>query len=97
MKDNTYTPAMVMRDCLTGKELKGTAHPSDPYEFKQCLDVLKENEGLEHELYKLKHISKHWTNVIDNWEKLTKMYEANCRSHWVGYKEIGMFEFMQGL
>ena len=49
------------------------------------------------ELHKLKPLSKAWSNLVDNWDKLTAMYEENVKTEWKEYERIGMYEFMQTL
>ena len=45
----------------------------------------------------LKELSPEWANLVDNWDKLTEMYEENVRMEWKTYKRIGMYDFMQTL
>ena len=46
---------------------------------------------------KLKKLSEPWNNLVDNWDKLTEMYEQNVKENWKNSKAIGMYEFMQTL
>jgi hypothetical protein len=75
----------------------GNDHPHDPDDFKRCYKLLKAIPEWKNELHKLKSISKAWNNLVDNWDKLTTMYEQNVKENWKNYKKIGMYEFMQTL
>ena len=74
-------------------------HPHDPDDFSRCYKLLeavpewKEKSNMR----KLKKLSEPWSNLVDNWDKLTEMYEKNVKENWENYKEIGMYEFMQTL
>lgn len=72
-------------------------HPLDPDDFKRCYKLLQTIPEWKSELNKLKDLSKAWSNLVDNWETLTKMYEQNEKEQWKNYKEIGMYELMQKL
>jgi len=74
---------------------QSTAHPYDPDDFKRCWKLLEAVPEWKNELHKLKTLSKVWINLVDNWDKLTDMYEKNCENNWENHKEIGMYEFMQ--
>ena len=49
------------------------------------------------QLHKLKPLSIQWSNLVDNWDKLTEMYEQNKKENWKNADKIGMYEFMQTL
>ncbi len=49
------------------------------------------------ELHKLKQLSEPCSNLVDNWTKLTQMYEQNKKEDWKNSKKIGMYEFMETL
>ena len=74
-------------------------HPHDPDDFSRCYKLLeavpewKEKSNMR----KLKKLSEPWSNLVDNWDKLTEMYEKNVKENWENSKEIGMYEFMQTL
>lgn len=72
-------------------------HPSDPDDFKRCSQLLQAVPQWRSELYKLKPISKTWSNLVDNWDKLEAML-IEARELWAqgkGAKE--MYDFMKYL
>lgn len=73
------------------------SHPYDPDDFKRCYLLLKAIPEWREEFHKMSILSPVWKNLVDNWDKLTEMYEQNVREHWKNYKRIGMYEFMKGL
>lgn len=72
-------------------------HPYDPDDFKRCYKLLQAVPQWKSELHKMKSVSTAWSNLVDNWDKLTEMYEQNEKEEWKNYKKIGMYEFMQTL
>lgn len=72
-------------------------HPYDPDDFSRCYKLLQVVPEWEKELYRLKPLSKAWSNLVDNWPKLKAMFEENERTQWKNHKKIGMYEFMQTL
>jgi len=82
--------------CLADR-IKRREHPHDPDDFKRCYKLLKVIPEWKNELHKLKEISDVWARLVENWGKLTEMYEDNERNQWKTFKEIGMYEFMQSL
>lgn len=72
-------------------------HPHDPDDFSRCYKLLQAVPEWRKELHKLKPLSKAWSNLVDNWDKLTEMYELNESENWKNYKNTGMYEFMQTL
>ncbi len=72
-------------------------HPYDPDDFSRCYKLLQAFPEWKTEIHKLKPLSKAWSNLVDNWDKLTEMYEQNEREKWKNYKKIGMYEFMNTL
>lgn len=108
MEDSTYKKAMhwigtgrvgmsskTMWNCLIGNENFQIYHPCDPDDFSRCYKLLEAVPEWKQELHKLKPLSKAWGNLVDNWERLTEMYELNTKENWVNSKKIGMFDFMQ--
>jgi len=81
--------------CLMGRGVKRTNHPCDPDDFKRCYKLLQLIPEWKDELHKLKPLSPVWSLLVDNWNKLTEMFEENEKSGWKNYKEIGMYEFMK--
>lgn len=85
---------------LDGRNIAGgyaKQHPSDPDDFKRCYKLLQAVPQWKSQLHKLKAVSPVWSNLIDNWDKLTEMYEQNVNECWKNYKKIGMYEFMETL
>ncbi len=87
----------TMWNCLIGNKDFRVNHPSDPDDFKRCYKLLQAVPEWKSELHKLKPLSNAWNNLIDNWDKLTTMYELNVKTEWKDYKSIGMYEFMKTL
>ena len=85
----------TMWNCFMGNSGFPIWHPSDPDDFSRCYKLLQAVPEWKEELYKLKLLSKLWSNLVDNWDKLTEMYEENERTDWANYKKIGMYEFIQ--
>ncbi len=81
------------RDFTRGNEWP----PSDPDDFKRCYKLLEAVPQWKDQLHKMKPVSPGWEKLVDNWDKLTEMYEQNVRENWKNYKKIGMYEFMKSL
>lgn len=77
------------RDLLTGRECT----PSDPDDFRRCYLLLKAVPQWKAKLHLLKPLSPAWSNLVDNWDKLTEMLEDLM----VKKKDNGMYDFMQTL
>lgn len=71
--------------------------PSDPDDFKRCYKLLQAVPQWKNKLNELKSLSPVWEKLVDNWGKLTEMYEQNVREEWKNYKKVGMYEFMKSL
>lgn len=93
----TGMSSKTMWACLMGQSKFAINHPHDPDDFKRCYKLLQTVPEWKTELYKLKPLSKAWNNLVDNWDKLTAMYEENVKTEWKEYKRIGMYEFMETL
>ncbi len=76
---------------------RSEGHPHDPDDFKRCYKLLNAIPQWKTELHKMKTVSEVWSSLVDNWDKLTQMYEQNVKEEWKNYKKIGMYEFMQSL
>lgn len=87
----------TMWNCLMGNKDFQISHPYDPDDFSRCYKLLVAVPEWKNELQKLKPLSKGWSNLVDNWDKLTKMYEQNEKEKWINYEKIGMYEFMETL
>lgn len=72
-------------------------HPYDPDDFSRCYKLLKAIPEWRQQLDRMKPLSSAWSNLVDNWDKLTDMYEQNEKTNWKNYKQVGMYEFMQTL
>lgn len=71
--------------------------PSDPDDFKRCYKLLQAVPQWKERLCELKTISPTWEKLVNNWDKLTEMYEQNVKEEWKNYKKTGMYEFMKQL
>lgn len=83
---------MFMR--LDGREIRqGGSHPYDPSDFRRCYLLLNAVPQWRSQLHKLKTISPVWSNLVDNWDKLTEMLEEQMKTN----QPNGMYEFMKKL
>lgn len=87
----------TMWNCFMGNTNFEINHPYDPDDFSRCYKLLEAVPEWRSEIQKLKPLSKAWSNLADNWDKLTEMYELNEKNKWKTSKKIGMYEFMQTL
>jgi len=71
--------------------------PYDPDDFSRCYKLVKECNISQEDLNKVAENLPYWKPYIDNWGKLTKMYELNEKNNWIDYNKVGMYEFMQEL
>ena len=93
---NGRTGSKTMLNHILGKEVIQNPYqspPSDPDDFKRCYLLLKAVPQLKTDLHKLKALSPTWSNLVDNWDKLTEMLEEQLRTK----KANGMYEFMKSL
>lgn len=93
----TGLSSKTMWNCFMDKADFPINHPSDPDDFSRCYKLLKAVPEWKDELYKLKPLSPAWSNLVDNWDELTDMFERNVSENWANYKEIGMYELMKKL
>jgi len=87
----------TMWNCFMDNKKFPINHPHDPDDFSRCWKLLEAVPEWKEELHKLKPLSEVWSNLVDNWDKLTEMYETNVADNWVNSKEVGMFDLMQEL
>lgn len=87
----------TMWNCLMNNDNYPINHPYDPDDFSRCYKLLLFVPEWKNELHRLKPLSNQWSNLVDNWDKLTDMYEENKRTDWKNHKEIGMYELMKTL
>jgi hypothetical protein len=85
----------TMFQCLSGKIISNDkgCHPHDPDDFKRCYMLLKAIPEWKDDLHKLKDLSIEWSNLVDNWDKLTEMLEEQLSSK----QDNGMYELMEKL
>lgn len=93
----TGMSSKTMWNCFMGNRNFDVDHPYDPDDFKRCYKLLQAIPEWKFQLQKLKPLSTAWSNLVDNWDKLTEMYERNEKENWKNYKKVGMYEFMQTL
>ena len=93
----TGMSSKTMWNCLLGNTNFPINHPYDPDDFSRCYKLLQAVPEWKTELYKLKPLSMAWNNLVENWDKLTEMFEENRRTDWKNSNKIGMYEFMQTL
>lgn len=95
----TGSSSKTMWNCLLGNKDFPVNHPYDPDDFKRCYKLLEAVPEWKDKRYliRMKPLSKAWSNLIDNWNTLTEMYEENMRTNWENHKKIGMYELMQKL
>lgn len=85
--------------CFMNQKDNRINHPYDPDDFSRCYKLLeavpewKEKSNLK----KLRKLSPAWDNLVENWDKLTEMFEQNRKEQWKNADKIGMYEFMQTL
>ena len=87
----------TMWNCFMGTKEYPINYPYDPDDFKRCYKLLQAIPEWKAELHKLKLLSPKWSNLVDNWDTLTEMYERNVKEKWKNSKEIGMYELMEKL
>ena len=73
--------------------------PYDPSDFGRCYSFVKLCGLTQDDLDKIARKLPYWKPYIDNWEKLTQMFDENEMNNWqkIQRDKIGMFEFMQEL
>lgn len=87
----------TMWNCLMGNTNFEVNHPYDPDDFSRCYKLLQAVPEWKTQLHKLKPLSTAWSNLVDNWDKLTEMYELNEKQNWKNSNKIGMYDLMQTL
>lgn len=85
----------AMYGCFMNVDGMGINHPYDPDDFKRCYKLLEAVPEFKKQMYKLELLSPTWQKLVQNWDKLTEMYEQNVRENWANYKQVGMYEFMK--
>lgn len=92
----TGASSKAMLNCMLGNVYR-VDYPRDPDDFKRCYKLLEVIPEWKSQLDRLKSMSTAWAKLVDNWDKLTQMYEQNVRENWENYEKIGMYEFMESL
>lgn len=83
-----------MYQTISGQHIGARSyHPSDPDDFRRCYGLLKMVPEWKDELHKMKKVSAVWSNLVDNWDRLTEMLEEQLQTR----KANGMYEFMKKL
>lgn len=68
--------------------------PYDPDDFKRCYKLFQAIPEWRAKIFNLKSLSPQWDRLVQNWDKLTEMYERSVSCNWED-DSIGMYEFMQ--
>lgn len=71
--------------------------PYDPDDFSRCHALLLAIPEWRPRLHEMKSLSRQWFNLVEKWDTLTGMYEANVATDWKNHEKIGMYELMQSL
>jgi len=87
----------TMWHCCMGNRVERVSYPYDPDDFSRCYKLLQCVPEWKDKKYmqRIASLCPEWKNLIDNWDKLTDMYEENVRTQWKNYKKIGMYDLMQ--
>lgn len=68
-------------------------HPCDPDDFRRCHRLLETVPEWRNKLHLMKDVSTPWSNLVDNWGKLTDM----LKDLMSGKKSPDMYNLMQSL
>lgn len=71
--------------------LKERSHPRDPSDFKRCYLLLKAVPQFKEILHDMKSVSSVWSNLVDNWDKLTELLEEQL----INKTDNGMYDLMK--
>jgi hypothetical protein len=77
----------------TNLDVRYRIHPIDPDDFRRCYLLLETIPEWKGDLDKLRNLSPVWSNLVDNWNKLTEMLKEQMQTK----KANGMYEFMKSL
>lgn len=84
----------TMFEALSGRVIANRRDtPSDPSDFRRCYQLLQAVPEWKLQLDLLRPLSKSWSNLVDNWDKLSEMLEEQMQTK----KANGMYEFMKSL
>ena len=67
--------------------------PFDPDDFRRCYLLLHACPHFKTRLHRMKAVNPTWSNLIDNWDKLTEMLEWQLQYR----KANGMLELMNSM
>ena len=87
----------TMFNCLcknTNFDINCIETPSD---FSMCYRLLQEIPEWKNDLFRLKELSKEWINLIDNWGKLTDLYEVYVINKCDYFYNIQLYALIQTL
>ena len=87
----------TMWGALMGIKVKDNDKPYDPDDFSRCWKLVTRCNVPISDLQKIVEAYPYWKPYIENWQKLTEMYERNRAEKWINSKEVGMYAFMQEL
>ena len=89
----------TMFGAITGLYINESKYPpSDPSDFYRCYKLIKEVPEFKSGLYKVSKISKTWENIINNWDKLSKLLEQQIEHKENRVKLTSeMYNFMKKL
>lgn len=77
--------------------MNSSNYPHDPDDFKRCYKLLEAVPQWKLRMHELKSISPVWSKLVDNWDKLTELFELNEAEGWKNYRKHGMYELMESL
>ena len=88
------TSSKTMLYICYGKRLTSElSHPLDPSDFMRCHKLVQTVPEIKNRFYALKEHSPVWSNLVDNWDKLTELLEEQLETK----KPNGMFDLMKEL
>ena len=80
-------------EVMTGITVKRHAIPLDPMDFGRCLGLIRLFPEFKNRLHEVSERFPKWKPFIDNWDKMTELYE---RDYDTG-QATELYEFMQPL
>ncbi len=84
-----YISEIMVQPRRTDGSSPSFGSPSDADDFRRCHELLQAVPQYKTQLHKVKGYGKPWPALVDNWDKLTEMFESQK------YKE--MSELMKSL
>lgn len=86
----------VMFEKFSGTKIRreqAQYYPSDPSDFKRCHLLLETIPEWKSRINELKELSETWSNLVDNWDKLTELLLEQMKTG----EANGMYELMKKL